>query len=918
MTSNNPYEQTIVENLDNTHKIYSLVKLAETDPRVNNLPFCIRVLLECCLRNCDNFTVTEQDVEKILDWEKTSLNEVEIPFKPARVLMQDFTGVPAVVDLAGIRDQMAVLTDIKSAQAINPLVPVDLVIDHSIQVDSFRSPDALRMNEEREFERNFERFKFLKWGSKAFKNFQIVPPGSGIVHQVNLEYLARVVFESLSDSGDEVTDDNEVEFADKLKVLYPDSLVGTDSHTTMINGLGVLGWGVGGIEAEAAMLGQPISMVLPTVVGYKLTGALTGQVTSTDLVLTVTENLRKLGVVGKFVEFFGEGVSQLSLADRATIANMAPECGSTSNFFPVDEETLKYLRQSGRSENKVKLVENYYKAMGMFRSDKDNLIKYSQVLELDISTIQPCVAGPKRPHDRVSISDLKEDFKRCMNNKRGFKGFEIPVEEHNKVVPFEYEGKTYNLTHGDVVIAAITSCTNTSNPSVMIAAGLLARKALAHGLQVKPYIKTSLSPGSGVVSEYLNKSGLQEDLNKLGFGVVGYGCMTCIGNSGELPQSVNDAIANNNLVCTSVLSGNRNFEARIHPLTAGNYLASPPLVVLYALAGTVDIDLDKEPIALNKEGKPVFLKDIWPTRDEIQQAIDNNMNPQMFQKVYENVKKGTESWNSLQVTESTTYEWDSNSTYIHEPPFFKNVKKDIDPYTPIKGARLLLNLGDSITTDHISPAGNISIKSDAAKFLLGRGVDRKDFNTYGARRGNDEIMVRGTFANVRLLNKIVGKPGPLSKHFPSGDVDSIFETAQRYKSEGTQVIAMGGAEYGSGSSRDWAAKGPYLLGIKAVIAISYERIHRSNLVGMGILPLQFNKGENADTFGFTGEETFDIDLTNAKLEPGMNVTVKVNGHQNGLEEFNVTLRLDTLPEIEYFKHNGILCYVLRRLAKQHE
>jgi len=915
MASPNPYEQTLVEKISDTHKIYSLAKLAEKDERVNRLPHCIRVLLECCLRNCDNFTVTEQDVEKILDWEKTSLNEVEIPFKPARVLMQDFTGVPAVVDLAGIRDQMAVLTDKERAQTINPLVPVDLVIDHSVQVDAFRSPDALKFNEQREFERNYERFKFLKWGSKAFKNFQIVPPGSGIVHQVNLEYLARVVFEALADSGAEVKEHSE-EVADKLKVLYPDSLVGTDSHTTMINGLGVLGWGVGGIEAEAAMLGQPISMVLPTVVGYKLTGTLQGQVTSTDLVLTITENLRKCGVVGKFVEFFGDGVSQLSLADRATIANMAPECGSTSNFFPVDEETLKYLRQSGRSEYKVKLVEDYFKAMGMFRSEKDNLIRYSQTLELDLSTIQPCVAGPKRPHDRVTVANLKEDFNKCMSNKRGFKGFEIPAEEHDKVVQFDYEGKTYDLTHGDVVIAAITSCTNTSNPSVMIAAGLLARKALEHGLEVKPYIKTSLSPGSGVVSEYLNKSGLQEDLNKLGFGVVGYGCMTCIGNSGELPQPVNDAIANNNLVCTSVLSGNRNFEARVHPLTAGNYLASPPLVVLYALAGSVKVDFDKEPVALNKQGKPVFLKDIWPTREEVQKAVDQNIDPQMFQKVYDNVKKGTESWNSLQVTESTTYEWDNKSTYIHEPPFFKGVKKEIDSYKPIKSARLLLNLGDSITTDHISPAGNISIKSDAAKFLMERGVDRRDFNTYGARRGNDEIMVRGTFANVRLLNKIVGQPGPLSKHFPSGDVDSIFETAQRYKREGTPVIAMGGAEYGSGSSRDWAAKGPYLLGIKAVIAISFERIHRSNLVGMGILPFQFKTGENADTLGFTGEETFDIDLSGVQLEPGMDVTVKVSGHRNNLQEFKVTLRLDTLPEIEYFKHGGILCYVLRRLASQ--
>jgi aconitate hydratase len=913
--SNNPYESKIADVIDTHYKIYSLSKLSHQDERVDHLPYCIRVLLECCLRNCDNFTVTDKDVEKILDWEKTSKEEVEIPFKPARVLMQDFTGVPAVVDLAGIRDQMAVLTDKERSQKINPLVPVDLVIDHSVQVDAFRSPNALQINEQREFERNYERFKFLKWGSRAFKNFQIVPPGSGIVHQVNLEYLARVVFEVDAKTGQEVKEEQSA--SDSMRVLFPDSLVGTDSHTTMINGLGVLGWGVGGIEAEAAMLGQPISMVLPTVVGYKLIGTLQEQVTSTDLVLTITENLRKCGVVGKFVEFFGEGVDQLSLADRATIANMAPECGSTTNFFPVDEETLRYLRGTGRSEHKVKLVENYYKSMGMFRTrEQENKIHYSQVLELDLSTIEPCVAGPKRPQDRVPVSSLKEDFIKCMGNKRGFKGFEIPPEEHNKVVSFEYEGKNYNLTHGDVVIAAITSCTNTSNPSVMLAAGLLAKKALECGMEVKPYIKTSLSPGSGVVSEYLAKSNLQQYLDKLGFNVVGYGCMTCIGNSGELPQPVNDAIANNNLVCASVLSGNRNFEARVHPLTAANYLASPPLVVLYALAGTVKIDFDKEPIATNKDGKPIYMKDIWPTRKEIQDAIDKYINADMFHKVYENIKKGTENWNKLEVSDSPTYEWDPKSTYIHEPPFFKNVKKQVDPYKPIIGARLLLILGDSITTDHISPAGNISIKSDAAKYLMERGVDRRDFNTYGARRGNDEVMVRGTFANVRLLNKLVGKPGPLSKHFPSGEVASIFETAERYKKENTPVIVMGGAEYGSGSSRDWAAKGPYLLGIKAVIAISFERIHRSNLVGMGILPLQFKQGESADTFGFTGEETFDIDLSKKKLEPGMDVTVNVHGHHKGLNEFTVTLRLDTLPEIEYFRHGGILCYVLRRLASQ--
>ncbi|KAL9645914.1 hypothetical protein ABK040_001023 [Willaertia magna] len=902
--STNPYE-TLAKTLTlngQDYKYYSLTELK--DERYKTLPYCIRVLLENCIRNCDEFAVTKQDVEKILNWNENSNLQIEIPFKPARVLMQDFTGVPAVVDLAAIRDAVKRLEG--NPLKVNPLVPVDLVIDHSVQVDDFRSPEALQLNQEKEMNRNLERFKFLKWGSKAFKNLQIVPPGSGIVHQVNLEYLARVVFENNEDSN---------------TLLYPDSLVGTDSHTTMINGLGVLGWGVGGIEAEAAMLGQPIALVLPQVVGYKLTGKLHGTATSTDLVLTITQNLRKLGVVGKFVEFYGEGVSQLSVADRATISNMAPEYGATMGFFPIDDMTLTYLKQTNRSEDKINVIQNYLKANDLFilnHNTDEQFIKYNQVLELDLSTIVPSLAGPKRPHDRVSLTDVHQEFKEGLTAKRGFKGFEVPQEEVNKSIEIEYQSKKYKLEHGSVVIAAITSCTNTSNPSVMLASGLVAKKAIENGLKVNPYVKTSLSPGSGVVSEYLKQSNLQQYLDQLGFNVVGYGCMTCIGNSGELPEPIHEAIQNNNLVCASVLSGNRNFEARVHPLVQANYLASPPLVVAYAIAGNVKINFETEPIGINEmTGKEVYLKDIWPTHEEIQKCVEENVLPTMFKSVYEQLAMGNDNWNRLDTPNTSLYPWDESSTYIHDPPFFKGISKDINETTSdnnnknytIEKAYCLLNLGDSTTTDHISPAGSISLKSPAAQYLLDRGVERKDFNTYGARRGNDEIMVRGTFANVRLFNKMIGKPGPLSLHVPSNEVMSVFDASQKYKENNNELIVIGGEQYGTGSSRDWAAKGPYLLGVKCVIATSFERIHRSNLAGMGIIPLQFKEGDSADSLGLSGKEQFTIEVP-SEMKPFMEVKVKVFGNEK-INEFNAILRFDTEVEIEYFKHGGILRYVLR-------
>ncbi|XP_031401104.1 aconitate hydratase 1 [Punica granatum] len=872
-------------------KYYSLPSL--NDPRIDRLPYSIRILLESAIRNCDEFQVKSKDVEKIIDWENTSPKQVEIPFKPARVLLQDFTGVPAVVDLACMRDAMNSLGG--DPNKINPLVPVDLVIDHSVQVDVARSENAVQANMELEFHRNKERFGFLKWGSNAFHNMLVVPPGSGIVHQVNLEYLGRVVF---STNG----------------ILYPDSVVGTDSHTTMIDGLGVAGWGVGGIEAEAAMLGQPMSMVIPGVVGFKLTGKLRNGVTATDLVLTVTQMLRKHGVVGKFVEFHGEGMSELSLADRATIANMSPEYGATMGFFPVDHVTLQYLKLTGRSAETVSMIESYLRANKMFVDYSEPMVErtYSSYMELDLKDVEPCVSGPKRPHDRVPLKEMKVDWHACLDNRVGFKGFAVPKESQSKVVDFTFQGTPAQLRHGDVVIAAITSCTNTSNPSVMLGAALVAKKASELGLEVKPWIKTSLAPGSGVVTKYLQKSGLQKYLNQLGFNIVGYGCTTCIGNSGDLEEAVASAISENDIVAAAVLSGNRNFEGRVHPLTRANYLASPPLVVAYALAGTVDIDFETEAVGVGKDGKNVYLRDIWPSNEEVAEVVQSNVLPDMFRATYEAITKGNPMWNQLTVPSSTLYSWDPSSTYIHEPPYFKGMSMSPPGPYGVKDAYCLLNFGDSITTDHISPAGSIHRDSPAARYLMERGVNRRDFNSYGSRRGNDEVMARGTFANIRLVNKLLkGEVGPKTIHIPSGEKLSVFDAAMRYKSDGQETIILAGAEYGSGSSRDWAAKGPKLLGVKAVIAKSFERIHRSNLVGMGIIPLCFKPGEDADTLGLTGHERFTIDLPNrvSEIRPGQDVTVVANSGKL----FTCTLRFDTEVELAYFDHGGILQYAIRNL-----
>ncbi|XP_028060289.1 aconitate hydratase, cytoplasmic isoform X2 [Camellia sinensis] len=813
-------------------KFYSLPAL--NDPRIDKLPYSIRILLESAIRNCDNFQVTKDDVEKIIDWENTSPKQVEIPFKPARVLLQDFTGVPAVVDLACMRDAMNKLGS--DSNKINPLV--------------------------------------------------------------NLEYLGRVVFNS---DG----------------MLYPDSVVGTDSHTTMIDGLGVAGWGVGGIEAEAVMLGQPMSMVLPGVVGFKLSGKLNDGVTATDLVLTVTQMLRKHGVVGKFVEFYGEGVGKISLADRATIANMSPEYGATMGFFPVDKVTLQYLKLTGRSDETVAMIEAYLRANNMFvdYNEPQQQRAYSSYIELDLANVEPCVSGPKRPHDRVPLKEMKADWHSCLDNKVGFKGFAVPKEAQDKVAKFSFHGQPAELKHGSVVIAAITSCTNTSNPSVMLGAGLVAKKACELGLQVKPWVKTSLAPGSGVVTKYLLKSGLQKYFNEQGFHIVGYGCTTCIGNSGDLDESVASAISENDIVAAAVLSGNRNFEGRVHALTRANYLASPPLVVAYALAGTVDIDFDKEPIGVGKDGKNVYFRDIWPSTEEIAEVVQTSVLPDMFKSTYEAITTGNPMWNQLSIPESKLYSWDPNSTYIHEPPYFKNMTMDPPGPSGVKDAYCILNFGDSITTDHISPAGSIHKDSPAAKFLLERGVERKDFNSYGSRRGNDEVMARGTFANIRIVNKLLnGEVGPKTIHIPTGEKLYVFDAATRYKAAGQDTIVLAGAEYGSGSSRDWAAKGPMLLGVKAVIAKSFERIHRSNLVGMGIIPLCFKAGEDADSLGLTGHERYTIDLASkiSEIKPGQDVTVKTDTGKS----FTCTARFDTEVELAYFNHGGILPYVIRQLAKQ--
>ncbi len=866
---------------------------------VSRLPYAIKVLLEAALRQVDGFAITEEDVVKLANWQPNG-ERGEMPFKPARVVMQDFTGVPAVVDLAALRSQMA--RQGKDPDRINPLIPVDLVIDHSVQVDHFGSLFALFYNAEREFERNLERYAFLKWGSKAFKNFKAVPPDTGIIHQVNLEYLAKVVQLS-QDNGD--------------VVAYPDSLVGTDSHTTMIDALGVVGWGVGGIEAEAVILGQPIFMLTPDVVGFKLTGELPEGATATDLVLTITEMLRKFGVVGKFVEFFGPGVSKLSLADRATIANMSPEYGATMGFFPVDEETLRFLAGTGRSEELIELVARYTKEQGLYRTDDAPEPEYTAVLELDMGTVEPSLAGPKRPADRIRLVDMKQAFRRALTAPPGPQGIGLKEEDLDNRVTVDDGDYRFDLTHGDVVIAAITSCTNTSNPSVMIGAALLAKKAVERGLDVKPWVKTSLAPGSKVVTRYLEASGLMPFLEALRFHVVGYGCTTCIGNSGPLPEAIRNAVEEGNLAVAAVLSGNRNFEGRVSPHTKANYLASPPLVVAYALAGKVDIDFETEPIGYDPNGEPVYLREIWPSLEEVRSAIRQALKPELFEEEYANVYDGNEAWNEIPVTGGDVYDWPEDSTYIKEPPFFVDVTPEMPDISPITGAKVLLYLGDTVTTDHISPAGPIAPDSPAAKYLLEHGVPRSEWNSYGARRGNHEVMMRGTFANIRIRNKLVpGVEGGYTIYQPTGEQMSVFDAAMKYQADGTPLLVIAGKEYGTGSSRDWAAKGPQLLGVKAVIAESFERIHRSNLVGMGILPLQFKPGENAASLGLTGFETYDILGLDNEMKPGQVFTVRATDAEGHVKEFEVISRIDTPVEVEYYRNGGILHTVLRRMLTE--
>ncbi len=879
-----------------SYSYFRLGALYATFPQAERLPFSLKVLLENVLRNEDGLSVRPEDIEALATVDVAAQPTREIAFTPARVLLQDFTGVPAVVDLAAMRDAMKKLGG--EAKKINPLQPVELVIDHSVQVDAFGSSDALTINAQLENQRNKERYQFLKWGQTGFRNFKVVPPDQGIVHQVNLEYLARVVMKSQDG-----------------KTVYPDTLVGTDSHTTMINGLGVLGWGVGGIEAEAAMLGQPVSMLIPQVIGMKLTGALPEGTTATDLVLTVTEILRKKGVVGKFVEFFGDGLAQLPLADRATIANMAPEYGATCGIFPVDQETLRYLRFSGRDEAQVKLVEAYCKAQGIFHAPGAPEATYTDVVRLDLASVVPSLAGPTRPQDRVKLTEAQADFRSSLQKilSKSPKP-SAPTAKASATI----DGREFELAHGSVVIAAITSCTNTSNPSVMVAAGLLAKKAVEKGLVAKPWVKTSLAPGSKVVTEYLAKAGLTPYLEKIGFQTVGYGCTTCIGNSGPLPESVSKAIEQGALVAAAVLSGNRNFEGRVHAEVRANYLASPPLVVAYALAGTVDFDPYKDSLGTGADGKPVLLKDLWPSRVEVQTAIDACIDRAMFERVYGQIFDGDEEWKNLKVPTGDLYVWDSKSTYVKHPPYFEGMGREPSAIADIKGARVLAVLGDSITTDHISPAGSIKKSGPAGAYLIEHGVDVKDFNSYGSRRGNHEVMVRGTFANVRLRNHLApGTEGGVTRYLgpgSSGEVMSIFDAAMRYANEGIPLVILAGKEYGSGSSRDWAAKGPKLLGVHAVIAESYERIHRSNLVGMGILPLELSPGETAATLGLTGEETFSFEgLADAIVL--RKVTVRAKSADGRVREFVATVRIDTPQEREYYRHGGILQYVLRQLLR---
>ena len=929
-------------------ELYSLKTLDEkVDGDVFSLPFSIKVMLESLLRNAGGKFVSEEDVEELASWPGSVGGE--LAYLPARVVMQDFTGVPAVVDLAAMRSAMQNVGG--DPGKINPLVPTDLVIDHSVQVDAFGSPAALQFNAEREFERNLERYEFLKWGQQAFDNFSVVPPATGIIHQVNLEYLAKGVIV-------------------KDGVAMPDTLVGTDSHTTMINGLGVLGWGVGGIEAEAVTLGQPYYMLVPEVIGFKLTGALQEGVTATDLVLTVTQMLRSHGVVGKFVEFYGEGLSKLSLPDRATIANMSPEFGATCTFFPVDTETLRYLRGTGRDEDLVELVEAYSKEQGLWRTDETPEPRFSEMLELDLTSVEASLAGPRRPQDRVALDDMQPSFRQALaemvdpdhpllgNGKNGyadpydeadvesFPASDVPSPdplsrmaegaanegggdptsgaepegeedeaEPSGSITVTVDGEELYLKHGSAVIAAITSCTNTSNPSVMMGAGLLAKKAVERGLSVAPHVKTSLAPGSKVVTEYLQTSGLLDPLEQLKFDVVGYGCTTCIGNSGPLAEEISAAVEENDLVVAAVLSGNRNFEGRINPDVRANYLASPPLVVAYALAGTVDIDLSRDSIGEDQEGNPVYLKDVWPSQEEVAREIENALDPEIYKEQYADVYTGNEQWNEVEVPSGDLFEWDPDSTYIQEPSFFKDMGPDPEDLEDIEGARVLVRVGDSVTTDHISPAGAIPSKMPAGQYLIGKGVDTRDFNSYGSRRGNHEVMVRGTFGNIRLRNQLVEKEGGYTIHLPDGEETTIYEASLQYAEENVPLVVLAGKEYGSGSSRDWAAKGSFLLGVRAVIAESFERIHRSNLIGMGVLPLQYAEGESAESLGLTGHESFDISGL-ADLEAGKELTVKVTSDDGEVKEVQAKARVDSPVEVEYLRNGGILQTVLRQLLDE--
>lgn len=921
-----PYQiKKLLNTKNGNFTYYSLPELEKQGHNISKLPFSIRILLENALRNFDDFAITKENIETILGW-KPSGSDKDIPFKPARVLMQDFTGVPAVVDIASLRAEIA--RKGKNPDEINPLIPVDLIIDHSVQVDYFGTEYAYKRNMDEEYKRNHERYSFLKWAQKSFNNFSVVPPGMGICHQVNLEFLSKGVIER---NGE----------------IFPDTLVGTDSHTPMVNGIGVVAWGVGGIEAEAAILGQPIYFIMPQVIGLKLTGKLPLGSTATDLVLNIAELLRKHGVVGKFVEVFGDGLNHLSVPDRATIGNMSPEFGCTITYFPIDEKTLEYMRKSNRSEEQVKLVEDYCKTNLLWRTGDEN-IKYTDVLELDLSSIQPSVAGPKRPQDKILLKNLKDRFYELMEKNYGrhyLKPVEqisrwfaeggsqpvdkpVPMPPNTRIEEKEYNGmktvwitlgqEKFEVTDGSIAIAAITSCTNTSNPFVMIGAGLVARKAREHGLDIKPWVKTSLAPGSKVVTDYLEKADLLDDLEALQFHLVGYGCTSCIGNSGPLPPYIAKAVEEHDLVVASVLSGNRNFEARIHPQVRMNFLMSPMLVVAYAIAGRVDIDLINDPISYDPNQQPVYLKDIWPTDDEINNIMSEVLSPKDFAKSYGEIFEGNEIWRKLNVPEDKLYVWDKSSTYVKEVPFFYNISDLAEALIDVEGARVLLMLGDSVTTDHISPAGSFNQHSPAGQYLMSQGVDAKDFNSYGSRRGNDQVMTRGTFANVRIKNQLVSREGGYTKYLPTGEEMSVYDAAMKYKETNTPLIVLAGKEYGSGSSRDWAAKGTFLLGIKAVIAESYERIHRSNLVGMGVLPLQYKEGDTAQSLGLTGTETYTISGIANDIKPLKEVQVTAVKSDGTQINFNVIARMDSSIEIEYYRHGGILQYVLREFLHKED